>query len=240
MKSIVKISHGRDTPELKLATEEGYERILLERGKDLKLEISNSRRCVGFHSDRGEMTPCPEFREIESGDQCIECRNRDIYTGWRKGEGTPGFEADYSVYLAQCGKKVKVGVTRTGRLETRWKEQGADYGVELLSEITDEKALEKEKEISEKGVTERIRKENKIGENSSFLIKKKLEELGYQDKEIRKVSKPVKAKELVRKGIFPSPIKTVKGQIISNGRIAMAMSSGKVIEEQRQRGLNNF
>ncbi|PSH01476.1 MAG: hypothetical protein BRC27_02085, partial [Nanohaloarchaea archaeon SW_10_44_10] len=43
-----------------------------------------------------------------------------------------------------------------------------------------------------------------------------------------------------RKGLFEGELKSVKGQIISNGRICMAMSSGKTLKNPEQQGLNRF
>lgn len=238
MKAVVKIEY----PErfLKLATESGYEEIKMEIGKELDLELTEKRRCIGFHDEKGSMTPCPEFREIESGDQCSECRRNDIYTGWRQGKSSPGFEADYSVYLAQCGKKVKVGVTRSSRLESRWREQGADFAVELDSGLSGDEALERERELSEKGFRERVRKERKIEEADNRLLREKLDELGV-DRKIEVVYGNSLACSVVeREGRFPSPIREVKGQIVSNGRIGLALTSGKVLRWQRQKGLDDF
>jgi hypothetical protein len=43
-----------------------------------------------------------------------------------------------------------------------------------------------------------------------------------------------------RKGLFEGELEAVKGQIVSNGRISLAMGSGKVLEKPRQKGLNRF
>jgi len=43
-----------------------------------------------------------------------------------------------------------------------------------------------------------------------------------------------------RKGLFEGELKAVKGQIISNGRLALGLTSGKAIRKPRQRGLNRF
>lgn len=239
MKSIVKIVYPGK--KLKVATEEGYEYISLEKGEELEYEVSDERRCVGYHSEKGEMTPCPEFREIDSGDQCSECRSNDIYTGWRQGNGSPSFEADYSVYLAQCGSELKVGTTRSNRIQNRWREQGADFAAEIKNGLDGREALELEAELSAKpGLKERIRKEAKIEEADSRKLSRKLDDLGF-DADIETVyGNSLNCSTLFRKGRFPSPIKGVKGQIVSNDRIGMAMGSGRVLREPRQKGLGEF
>ncbi|WEL23554.1 hypothetical protein HBNXNv_0707 [Candidatus Nanohalovita haloferacivicina] len=46
--------------------------------------------------------------------------------------------------------------------------------------------------------------------------------------------------EFSRKGLFQGEIHSVKGQIIGNGRLALAMTSGKVLKNPDQKGLNSF
>ena len=239
MKALVKINWNKETPVLKLATENGYETVKLEKGREFDYEVTNKRRCTGFHSEKGRMTPCPAFNKIESGDQCFNCRKKDIYTHWRTGNGSPGFEADYSVYLAQCGDQVKVGVTRTKRLRNRWLEQGADYAVEIFSKVSPEEALEKEKELSKKGLRERIRKEHKIKSAEKSLLQQKMREYGLEG-EITDLDNSIEGKNFVREGVFPSPIENVKGQIVSNGRVCIGVSSGKVVQKSQQKGLSDF
>lgn len=238
MKAIVKAVYPGK--KLKMATEDGYKKLELSEGRELELELVNQRRCVGYHSDRAEMKPCPKFREIEKADQCPECRRKDIYTGWRQGNSSPDFEAEYSVYLALCGSQLKVGVVRTGRLETRWKEQGADYAAEIKEGLTGEKALEIEEEIAGKGVSERVRKEKKLEAAERQKLEKLIEELGYTAEIKQLYPESFECSKLVRKGRFPSPIKNVKGQIVSNGKIGMALTSGKLLVQQKQRGLGDF
>lgn len=245
MKSIVKIiwSGKNDTPVLRLTTEIGFEDIPLEKGKELDYEITDERRCTGYHADKGKMAPCPEFREIDSGDQCSKCRRRDVYSGWRTGDSAPegdAAESKYSVYLAQCGDKLKVGVARSSRLQERWLEQGADYASEIFNNLTAKEALEKEKEISGKGIDERVRKEHKVKQAGSRLLKNKLEELGLKDSKIEAMNNRMSCGTVVRSGRFPRPIKHVKGQLVSNGIICMALTSGKVVKEPMQKELNEY
>ncbi len=242
MKAIVKVVWSEnEVPALKVATQEGYEYIDLDEDVELEYEVTDERRCVGYHSDRGEMKPCPGFREIDSGDQCRECRNKDIYTGWRTGNQAPegGKDTDYSVYMAQCGEKVKVGVTRSSRLRTRWLEQGADYAAELSGSLTAEEALSWEQELSDKGLKERVRKENKLDYADRKLLESKMDEFDVEG-EIEKVGEELSCSKLFRTGILPSPVEKVKGQIVSNGRAGMILTSGKTLRKPRQKGLKDF
>mgnify|MGYP006281514763 CR=1 FL=1 len=238
MRSIVKISWAGSTPELKLADSGGYETITLSEGRELNLEVIDERRCVGYHASKGNMAPCPEFRKISSGDQCAECRGKDIYTDFRRGNSGEGLEDDYSVYMVQIGEKLKVGVTRSERLENRWLEQGAVLAAVIEDGLSAGEALDMEQKISGKGVSERIRKEDKNGFNEE-LLQEKLEELGIKS-EIRTISEPLKCTKIVRKGRIPSPIEQVNGQIISNGKIGLAMTSGRCLTRARQKGLQDF
>jgi hypothetical protein len=245
MRAIRKISWKKDSqnnwkPYLKLATEDGFEQILLREGRELDFEILDRRRCTGYLLGIGERVPCPEFREIESGSQCSECRGKDVYSDYISGNGSPNVEADFSVYLAQCGSEIKVGVTRTQRLMNRWIEQGADYAAEIVSEVSAEEALSKEQDLSENDLVERIRKEHKT-ETCEDIISDKLEVLGF-DAEVLTVhgDKDFSCESFSRKGRFPRPIKHVKGQLVSDGRNCLAMSSGKVMVKSRQKGLSDF
>lgn len=242
MKSVVKVEWSQETPFLKLATENGFEKIELKKGRKFSYELTNKRCCTGFHSDKGVMEPCPEFRSIKSGDQCRECRKKDIYTGWRTGNQAPeGDDAGtaYSVYLAQCGRKTKVGVTKSSRLKTRWLEQGADYAVELSNSLTAEEALSWEKNLSNKGLKERIRKESKLGNADRKILERRMKELDLEG-EIQKIGERLKCSKLFRKGVFPSPVREFKGQIVSNGRAGLILTSGKVLIKSRQKGLKDF
>ncbi|MFB6208078.1 MAG: DUF2797 domain-containing protein [Candidatus Nanohaloarchaea archaeon] len=238
MRAIVKVAWTPD-PVLVLASPDGFDRVPLETGRELEYELGKERRCTGYHEDRGEHVPCPEFREIETGDQCRECREKDIYTGWRTGRSSPGFDAEYSVYLAQAGRKVKVGVARTSRLKERWLEQGADYAAEVFSGLTGDEALEKEKELSSRGITERIRKEHKL-ESFEPRIPRVMDEYGLSGElESIHADRGFTARTLDRDGRLPE-VKHVKGQMVSDGRRAVAFTSGKVLKPPEQTGLDSF
>jgi hypothetical protein len=230
---------------LKTTDGAGFDLQGLEPGRELNYEVTDERRCTGYAPERGERAVCPEFRKIQSGSQCPECRGKDIYSGYVRGDKKTEIEGDFSVYLAQIGKKVKVGVTRSEKIPKRWVEQGADYGAELESGLEASEALEKEQKITEEnGITQRIRKENKIENKSETILEGKLDELGYEseivDVQELTVYPDVSLPRLHRSGVLRGDIKAVKGQIIFTDRIAMAMTEGKTLQRPRQKGLDTF
>lgn len=239
MRAVVKIVwSSSETPKLKLASKKGFEYVTLSEGRELDLELLNERRCTGYHQGEKQHVVCPDFRQIDSGDQCDECRAKDFYSEFRQGRSGKGLDSEYSVYIAQCGDEVKVGVTRGDRLERRWMEQGADYAAEIHEGLTADRALELESQLSSKGLKQRIRKENKL-KTSEESISDKMEDLGIKA-EVKKVSEPLRCADLRRKGMFPAPIKHVKGQILSDGRGCLAMTSGKCVVKAQQQRLGSF
>ncbi|MFB6145164.1 MAG: DUF2797 domain-containing protein [Candidatus Nanohaloarchaea archaeon] len=248
MRSAVKIA-WRDSKDgwkadLKLANSDSFEKWNLVPGRNLSFEIGSERRCTGYAPAPGERAVCPEFRSIKSGSQCPECRAKDIYSDYVRGDTQTDLDGEFSVYLAQISNIVKVGVTRTGNVRRRWVEQGADYGVEILHGLEARVALENESEISSNGLTERIRKESKLpsAENPSKL-EKVMDEKSFDGKIVDVQSLTVYPKtggKVVRKGLFEGELRSVKGQIISNGRVSMAIGSGKVLKRPEQKGLGSF
>lgn len=230
--------------ELLTASREGFENWNLAAGREFSFEVGDERRCTGYAPEKGKRAKCPEFREIDSGSQCAECRGKDIYSDYVRGDTQTDLEGSFSVYLAQIGENVKVGVTRSGNVRKRWVEQGADYGVEILQDLKARVALENESEISEKGLRERVRKETKIpGAESSELLKKKMEEHGYEGDivDVQDLTVyPDISGSFTRKGLFEGELEAVKGQMISNGRICLAIGSGKRLKTPEQRGLGEF
>jgi len=247
--AVVKISwtqkKGRWTPYLKTVDKNGYKHHRLTVGEQIEFELTDRRRCTGYHTGIGRMKPCPEYREIEKGSQCTECRQKDVYTGYIEGRSPAKIKAEFTVYLAQSGPKTKVGVTRTNKTHTRWVEQGADYAVPIKQNLTSQQALKLEQKISREnpGITQTIRKEHKLHKTDSKIerYKRKLdikrditdlqEKIGYPDTIGRK---------LMRKGRFSGKIHAVKGQIISNGDLCIAMSSGKEIGKPSQTALTSY
>lgn len=248
MQSVVKVAWSNSSDgwkaRLKLATPNGFEEWNLTPGRSFSFEITDKRRCTGYAPAQGERAECPEFRKINSGSQCPECRGKDIYSGYVRGDSQTDLEGEFSVYLAQISDKVKVGVTRTGNVRRRWVEQGADYGVEILHGLDARVALENESDISSEGITERIRKENKLpSAGNPELLALVMDKHGYEGDIVDVQSLTVYPEisgSFRRKGLFEGELEAVKGQIVSNGRISLAMGSGKVLKKPEQKGLKQF
>lgn len=249
MPAIVKIqwTEKKDgwSADLFLVDEEGFFRKPLRPGRKMEFELTDERRCTGFSEEIGIREPCPEYREIDKGSQCFGCQRRGIYSDYVRGNRGMDTDRDFSVYLAQCGETVKVGVTRTEKVVRRWVEQGADFGAEIFSGLSSDMALEKESEISsDRNITERVRKEQKVVPARENLLRDTLEREGFDaevvDLREKTVYPPNNRTELRRKGLFSGRVRTVKGQLISNGRVSMAMTSGKVMKKPVQQGLGSF
>lgn len=245
MRSIVKIQWKKERKkwkaELLLASREGFERRGLQQGRSISFELSGERRCTGYSHAPGDRIPCPEFREIGSSSQCPECRGKDIYSDYVRGDRNQ-LDGEFSVYYAQIGDKFKVGVTRSENVPKRWIEQGADYAVEIESGLTSNEALDIEDQLTTDKISQRIRKENKLDRPEEKLT----DILEGKDRhaEVVNVQKltdyPLIKGEFTRSGLLEGKIQCVKGQIVSNRRVAMAMTSGKVLKRPQQKGLGSF
>lgn len=246
MKSVVKVQWRKESrrnwrAELLLASKKGFERRGLQQGRSISFELADERRCTGYAHSPGVRTQCPEFREISNGSQCSECRGKDIYSDYVRGVQNT-LEGEFSVYYAQIGEKFKVGVTRSENIPKRWIEQGADYAAEIESGLTSNEALDIEDQLTTKKISQRIRKENKLGRPSESLS----EILEGKDRhaEVVDVQELTEYPEVEgkfrRSGLLEGEVQCVKGQIVSNGRVAMAMTSGKVLKRPEQKGLKSF
>lgn len=233
--------------ELKVDRNGEFSTRKLSTGKNLNFEITNKRKCTGFAVKKGERKPCPENKEINKGTQCNTCANKDIYTNYIRGDKSTNLEGNFSLYLAQIGNTVKVGVTRTERIMQRWVEQGADYAVQLDTGLKAKEALEKEDQISSKeNITQRINKKDKVvSVKSSKHIQNTLKTLEKRENNIENIQEKTSysnnlPNNLRRKGLFKGDIKAVKGKIISNGQLNMVLTSGKTIKPAEQNSLNEF
>ncbi len=218
----------------------------LQKHDSLNIEITNRRRCTGYKPEKGIRKPCPDNKTISKGNQCINCRRNDIYTNYVIGAKT-GLKGNFSVYIAQIGDQVKVGVTRTGRVLERWIEQGADYAAQIETGLGSNEAIEREKQITqEHKIKQRINKKDKIkNPESSRPIHKALEKIEGKENKIENVqdytiyNRPL-SNNLKRYGLFKGEIKAVKGKIISNGRLNMVLTPGRTIETPSQNSLDQF
>jgi len=248
MQSVVKVAWHSSSKgwkaDLLLAEPGGFNRWTLSPNRSFNFELTDERRCTGYAPSPGERTPCPEFREINSGSQCPECRGKDIYADYVRGDEQNDLDGEFSVYLAQISDNVKVGVTRSENVPKRWIEQGADYAVEILSGLSSKVALENESRLSSEGLSERIRKEKKIPSiNNSGRLETALNNFDLHGEiiDINDLTVYGEASgSFRRKGLFQGELESVKGQLISNGRIVLGLTSGKVIKNPEQRGLKSF
>lgn len=222
----------------------GFRTSALAPGTDLSVEVTDNRRCVGYHADRGERDPCPTFAALDRGDQCESCRQRDVYSGYVEGREAAGVDAEYSVYLAQVGTAVKVGVTRSDSVLRRWIEQGADYAVELASGLTSTGALDHERRLADTGISERIRKEEKV---AGPVVERLSERVADLDTEGRirdltdmTVYPALSCAGVRRRGRAVGTVLAVKGQIVQLDDLCLAVTPGKVLQEPRQQGLSRF
>lgn len=246
--AIVKVSWEQNADgdwqaQLRVVDDHGFARRSLRPGKPLAFEVGDDRMCTGHATGPGAYRPCPDTQHIASGAQCETCRAKDYYSDYVAGNTGLETDEDFSVYLAQCGEQVKVGVTKTARLEKRWVEQGADYATELYGALNADQALKIEDRISQDGIPERIRKEAKACVPGR-VIDDVMEEHGFASEVVDVQEKTVypqfSCQHVTRTGRFAGDVQTVKGQIVSNGRIALILSSGKTLRSPLQKGIDEF
>ncbi len=119
--------------------------VPLAPGMHVSWRISGPRLCVGYRGVDGTMHPCPEGRRaLLSSPQCGPCMASDISSPCAKCDGSrcsaqPARRAsciqrEHVLYVAVFGHGlVKVGVSSSRRVRTRWAEQGADYAAVLAT-----------------------------------------------------------------------------------------------------------
>ncbi|WP_049925176.1 DUF2797 domain-containing protein [Halopiger goleimassiliensis] len=150
---------------LVLATEEGLERRPLEPGADLSYTLG-SRRCAGTIDD-GDHVACdrpsaPYCEYHTSTWVCARC------TGTCLKDEMDCYE-EHAVYLAAFGPDTfKVGVTKSRRLETRLREQGADRAAHVHTVSNGRIARELEAEIAE-WLVDRVRTPAKVASLASTV-----------------------------------------------------------------------
>ncbi|WP_232688139.1 DUF2797 domain-containing protein [Halobacterium zhouii] len=149
---------GDGPAALRVATDGTVERVELTPGAEVTYALGD-RHCAGTTDDRAH-EPClnekaPYCREHTSVWPCARCT----------GSCTMPLETcheEHAVYLAAFAPDVfKVGVTRSWRLDTRLREQGADRAAHLRTVENGRKARQIEADIAEK-LTDRVRVPTKI------------------------------------------------------------------------------
>ncbi len=140
-------------PAIHLATDDTVDTIALTPGTDLTYTL-HDRHCAG-HLDRGSHQPCsnpdaPYCPEHTSTWACARCTGNcnlplDTCT------------EEHAIYLAAFAPDTfKVGVTRSWRLQTRLREQGADRAAHINTVPDGRIARQLEAEIAET-LTDRVR-----------------------------------------------------------------------------------
>jgi len=108
-------------PALLVASGDSVDRVPLERGRPLRYRLEE-RHCAGVVRD-GRHEPCPAAR-------APHCEHHTV--PWSVASNADSDE-EHAVYLAAFAPETfKVGVTRTWRLETRLREQGADRAAHVF------------------------------------------------------------------------------------------------------------
>lgn len=132
----------------------GY--LRLHVGQRIRIEFYGEKRCIGYFTGE-EWVPCP-YNETKVS-QCSNCRKRDVKVVFF--EPTMAEEEyhktlldrlrkkKYTVYLAQVGDRVKVGMTPSSRFYERMIEQGARYFAKVMEVEGVEEARAFEKYIAE-------------------------------------------------------------------------------------------
>jgi hypothetical protein len=144
---IVGYRTGPDDPGLLLADEGRVERVSLEPGTEIAYPLGE-RHCAGVIDD-GTHYPC----DRPKAPQC-DRHSRD----W-----APTYaDEEYAIYLAAFAPDTfKVGITRSWRLGTRLREQGADRAAHIHTVSSGSIARELEREISTE-MPEAVRVDTKV------------------------------------------------------------------------------
>lgn len=231
---------------LTINEETGFVRRPLHSGEEISFEFTGNRGCIGYVGEDGRY-PCPEFNFLDSGRQCYACRQRDKEIEYVEGRSGKMRTGEHSVYLAVAGGKVKVGVTRTERLERRWIEQGASYATEIEVFENAQEALEKESEISDRGISERIMKTTKYDvEDDRSVLKDEISSLGYNNVNVVDVqsmsmyNSPGRVNDYVKDNKVSGNITSVKGQILYVDDIAVGVTQGKCVSDSSQESILSY
>ncbi|NOR39010.1 MAG: DUF2797 domain-containing protein [Candidatus Thorarchaeota archaeon] len=162
----------------------------LSPGDKLSWTIVGPRMCIGSRNKSGRLVLCPEHivsnpgrarcsscAAIDSMDPCIRCTGRICNASEER--RTRCEETDYVVYLAVFNDQtLKIGVSTTNRVKTRWVEQGADFAA-VLAEIRGGRAARRLEDLigRRRGATKQVRTQRKISSLMTQLDLTEAEEL---------------------------------------------------------------
>jgi hypothetical protein len=149
---------GEDGPALLVATGGDVDREPLEPGRGLAYTLGE-RHCAGALTDEGHVAcddpAAPYCGEHTSRWPCARCRG-DCE------KPVPACDEEHAVYLAAFAPDTfKVGVTRSWRLETRLREQGADRAAQARTVADGRIARQLETDWARE-LTDRVRVPEKI------------------------------------------------------------------------------
>jgi len=152
------IGGEQDTPALLLATDAGVEREPLATGRELAYSLGE-RHCAGTLDgdthDACERSAAPYCDRHTSKWACARCTGDCSLP-------LPSCREEHAVYLAAFAPATfKVGVTRSWRLDTRLREQGADRAAHLRTVTDGRVARQIEAEIAV-DIGDRVRVPTKI------------------------------------------------------------------------------
>jgi hypothetical protein len=144
---IVGYRAGPDDPELVVASDGAVERVPLTRGKALDYPLGE-RHCAGVVDDRTHYA-CD--------------REATPYCDRHDPDWAPTYtDEEYAIYLAAFAPATfKVGITRSWRLDTRLREQGADRAAHIETAPSGPIARNREREIATT-LPEAVRVDRKI------------------------------------------------------------------------------
>ncbi len=146
--------------------DENHELSFLELAPKTEISwtVNGPRRCIGRRNDYRELVHCPFNSLVVKGKKCSECSDMDGFdpcircTGLACNASPFRYKecesSDYVLYLAYFSDgSLKVGVSSSHRVRTRWVEQGADYACIIAHVIGGDKARRLEYQIGKsKGV----------------------------------------------------------------------------------------
>lgn len=147
-----------DPAGLFVAEKDGVRRVALDPGRDLRYTLGD-RHCAGaFDGDdhvvcsRERAPYCPEHTSAWPCARCTGNCDRPL----------EACHEEHAVYLAAFAPDVfKVGVTRSWRLETRLREQGADRAAHVRTVADGRRARQVEAELA-RDLTDRVRVPTKV------------------------------------------------------------------------------
>lgn len=129
------------------------ELVELRPGSDLGLELLR-RRCVGYYDGvyhpcrlilRSHFLRCAHCGKRHILMRCLQCKGRCSLPEFVKRKLR--VEEEHTVYLAEFGGLLKVGVTKKKRVMERWLEQGADAG-SIIEDGSCEEMMKLERHLS--------------------------------------------------------------------------------------------